>query len=287
MPIKTNLEDLRDRKLKFGVEIQLVSRAYFAPEILQDGMIRVFPWDTEVTSWTLRRMRQPRFHAYIADLAQKLADWKDVDILRVPIGDINTVNLVGRAMAYPSPVHYHYNCPHCPHVGTEVIKVPDALERKAEKPADYPGWDETILLDSQDEVRFRPMEVRDLIDVEERSEDSKRVIDDTTFNVCRQVVAVGGGTPTDMEEVVRWYRALSPSDAQQLLEDQKEAHPELETRIAYRCDACDGNFHFTLDFNTSFFRPDSPRRTEGKAPEVVRPGVEGGGADPGPDQPAG
>jgi hypothetical protein len=274
MAFQSKLKTLAPRRTQFQQPVKLLSGGYAKPEAFPGGMITVYPWDTNIDDWLAERIKKGRQHMVLYDLCAKLCDLNGCPLESFVIGDVNTVLLVARSIRYNSVVQYSPVCPACGYESQEVIKVPDELGRVGEKSADYPGFDDIVLPDCQDEVRIRPLTVRDEQLINERDDASKVLMTDHVMHILMPIVSINGGKPDAWEEAVRWFNAISPQDASFLEAQEAQLYPHLDTDIPHVCDKCRHQYLHTLDFSKEFFRR-SLKPGKGVAiPADVRPGSE-------------
>jgi len=278
MPFQSKLKDLRPRRLQFQKRITLLSHGFTKPDSFPNGEITVFPWDTDVDDWLFERMKKGDQHMVMYDMAAKVCDLNGCPLDNFIVGDISTVLLVSRSLRYNSVIEYDAECPHCSFKSFESIRVPDELGRIGEKSADYPGFDEITLPDCQDVVRIRPLRVRDERNISDRDEASRAMMTDHVARILTGIVTINEGTPSALEEVLRWWQAISPRDCAFLESEQKRLSPVLDSDIPHVCDRCSKKFVHTIEFSKDFFRPSLKPVQGNKVEADVRPGLEQRGA---------
>lgn len=254
MPIHSNLKSLEPRREHFKSRMKLLSGGYSRPESFPDGEITVYPWDASVDDWLTERGKKGDQGNLLYDLCAKVCDLNGCPIDQFVVGDIQAVLLVSRAMRYNSIVEYDAVCSFCGYTSTERAKVPDELPKIGEKDSSYRGWDDILLPDCRDVVRVRPLLVRDEKWISERDEVSRQLISDRIIHILKPIVSVNEGAPDSIEEALRWYNALSPTDAAYLENAENESYPHLDLDLLHQCDRCRKKFTHSLDFNADFFR---------------------------------
>lgn len=280
MAFQSKLKSLQPRRLQYQKRIKLLSGGYVKPDAFPDGEINVFPWDANVDDWLAERVRKGNQNTVLFDLCAQVCDLNGCPLESFVVGDVNTVLLVARSLRYNSVVEYETTCPKCGNAEVATIKVPEELGRVGEKDQSYQGFDTITLPDSGDEVQIRPLQVKDEAIIMSRDTASKQLMTDRVMHILMPVVAINGGNPDAWEDVVRWYNALSPRDAELLEDSENELYPHLDTAIPHQCDRCRHKFKHTLDFTAEFFRSSlKPSHGNAVAPDV-RSGVERQGAIP-------
>ena len=253
MPINTNLTDLTPSRDKYKKVIKLLSGGYSEPRAWTGGKLTVFPWDSTVDDFLMQESRKGGNNRLILyKLLEIVCDLNGGSVDNFVSAEVETVLLVSRAARYDSVLQYSSICPHCNTENTDRISVPDELEKVAEKPDGYKGFDTVTLPMSKDEVNLRPILIKDEKYIEER------VVVDTTVSdhilrILTPIISVGGGKPDSVEELHRWFLALHPSDTK-FLQDREEAlTPHLNTSIPHVCDKCGRNYTHRLSFDQEFF----------------------------------
>lgn len=250
MPIKSNLQSLAPAREKFKKEITLLSRGFSMPDKLPGGKVVVYPWDQTIDEWVIKALRKTPVDQISFEVVKKLINIDKVDAL--PVGDVITILLVARALARDSSLHYESKCPECSHTEQVKIVIPDNLERIAEKPDNYPGWDEITLPITKDKVRIRPLLVRDEIGVLERPENSK--ISKKLMRSVAALVAVNEGVPDSVEEAIQYLDALPPADYDYYTDQMDKLTPHLGTEVKHKCDKCGHEYAHDLNLDANFFR---------------------------------
>lgn len=256
MPIKTNLKSTVPRRQAYKREIQLLSHGFSNPTAWPDGKLTVFPWDDSVDRWMVENVRKLSKQDLVYGLLRLCADLNGGNIDDFVADEINVVLLVSRALTTDGVVVYNSVCPFCGAKKAEQIKIPDELEKVGEKPQDYPGYDDITLPDVKDVVRLRPLLVRDEKTIVGRKDSDKKVISDTELRILMRIVTIGGSKPDTLDELIVWFRALSPRDAKYLEEQGRAITPHLNTNIPHTCDEpeCGQRFNQLLTVDTEFFR---------------------------------
>jgi hypothetical protein len=256
MPIKTKLVDLTPAKDRFRSKIKLLSGGYSDRETFKDGEISVYPWDAEVSEWFQERSRKVSGVGLTRDILARLTGIKPEKMGKFVASEALLVLLVARALVTQHKLSYEASCPHCGRVQpVESVTVPDDLGRKGEKAADYPGYDDITLPDSQDVIRIRPLVMDDELSITSRTAAQRAKASDGVARTLAAIVAVGGGVPDSVEELVNYYRALSPVDVQFLEQSLDDLAPQLDSRIQHVCSFCAKPFEHELSLDASFFRP--------------------------------
>lgn len=279
MAFTSNLKSLTPRRQQFQKKIKLLSGGYIKPDSFPNGEITVFPWDADVDDWLADRIKKGNQALVLYDLCAKVCDLNGCPLDSFLIGDVNTVLLVSRSIRYSSVIEYEAECPICRHRAFETITVPDELGRAGEKTPDYRGYDEIILPDCQDVVQIRPLCVRDERLLSERDEASRMLMTDHVMRILQPVVSINGGKPDAWEEILRWFKAISPRDAAFLEQKEGELYPHLDVSLPHQCDRCGKQFKHDLDFSQEFFRSSLKPVQGNKVSTDVRSGVERKGPD--------
>lgn len=287
MAFQSKMKSMAPRRVQFQKRIRLISGGYSKPDAFPDGEITVFPWDANIDDWLSERVRKGDRNTVLFDLCGKLCDLNGCPINLFVMGDVNTVLLVSRSLRFSGVVEYECQCPSCQNITRESIMVPDELGKVGEKAVGYPGFDLITLPECQDEVGIRPLLVGDEIAILNRESASKALVTDTILHIVAPVVSINGGKPDSQEDVLRWYQALSPGDAQELEDKENQLYPHLDSNLPHVCDQCRTRFKHKLDFTSEFFRPSlKPGNRTAVAPDV-RPSLERKGAGNQPQGSAG
>lgn len=254
MAIRTNLKSLVPRREQFKREITLISGGYYNQKAFPGGKITVYPWDSHIDNWFQERLRQPNKEYALWEAAEKVSNLNGCPLRDLTMGDVWTILMVAKAIRNGCVVEYYAKCPTCDRGENASIKVPDELQIVGKKAPDYQGTDEITLTECQDVVTVRPMTVADNIWIIERDADKRAKMPDLIAGILLPVKAVGGGAVESVDEVLEWYNALSPKDAEQLKTDQGKLHPQLDTTVQHKCDSCGEKFTYDLELNRDFFR---------------------------------
>jgi hypothetical protein len=278
---------MQPRRLQYQKRIKLISGGYIKPECFPGGEITVFPWDTNIDDWLNEHVRKGGRQTAMFDLCAKLCDLNGCPLDSFVMGDVTTVLLVSRALRHGGTVAYNWDCPVCAASGREEIRLPDDLGKLGEKAPNYPGYDLIRLPECQDEVAIRPLLVGDEKRILEREPISKRLMSDTIMHILTPVQAINGGNPEVWEDLVRWYQALPPQDAQFLEDQENLLYPHLDTNIPHTCDSCRAKFKQALSINTEFFRASLKADERSRVAPALRSGLDREGAGNQPQGSAG
>lgn len=254
MAIKTNLTSLAPRREHYKRDIALISGGYYNRKAFPAGMVTVYPWDSHVDNWFQERLRQPKKEYALWEAVEKVSDLNGCPLRDLPMGDMWTILMVAKSIRTDCVVEYRARCPHCENIEQATIKIPDELQVQGKKSPDYVGHEDIILPDSKDAVTVRPLTVGDNMYIMERTAEQRRIMPDMIAGILLPIKAVGGGTVDSVEEVLAWYNALSPRDAEELKTAQGRTHPQLDTTVQHKCEVCDGTFTYDLELNRDFFR---------------------------------
>lgn len=255
MAIKTNLVDLTSARERFRTAIPLLSGGFSAPHVFKEGKVVIYPWTTETSEWFVELAKKNTGLSLTRLLLAKLTGLKSEEVDLMVASEAMLVLLIARALSTQHKIVYTCSCTHCNAVQREAtIIVPDQLEKVGEKSPDYPGYDEVTLPESKDVVRVRPILIADEIAVENRSKLDQVKCSGGVARTLASIVAVGGGNPDNLDELLRYYRALSPSDVEFLERNIEDLSPRLNTRIRHSCEKCDREFDHDLGLDATFFR---------------------------------
>lgn len=259
MAIKSNVKSFVPARQAFKQEITLLSHGFANPEAFPDGLITVYPWDSEIDEWIQQRVRKPQKNRLLWELCEKLCNLNGTKIEEFVMGDVHTVLLVARSIIHKNEVRYSPVCTHCNTVNPEdKVKIPDELEKIGEKTLDYEGWDSIVLPESKDHVKIRPLRVSDEIAIDGRTAEQKKVISDRLAHILSAVVTIGNGTeegaPDNMQELFIWWQSLHPQDKNFIEQSQDRLFPHLGTAIRHRCETCGREFDHELQLDQDFFR---------------------------------
>lgn len=255
MAIKTNMKSLTPRRQAFKREIQLLSHGYTNPTAWPDGKIVVLPWDSTVDEFMLETQKRTKRDEVLFALIEKVCDLNGGSIDDLVVTELMIILLTARTMAVgQGRVHYKSTCPMCKTIAEEAITVPDDLERVGEKSPNYPGFDTITLPECQDQIKVRPLVVRDERIVLERPAEQRKAISDRRLRILLSIVSINDSRADTLEEMVRYHEALSPADVRFLEQQQDQLSPQLNTNIPHQCDACGHTYKHVLGFDTEFFR---------------------------------
>jgi hypothetical protein len=252
MALKTNLSSLTPSVERLKTAISLPSRGYSLRPELPDGLLTVYPWDSEVSAWFLELARTggKQDTDFSAQVVRKLTRLSEPLMQRFLVSELLLVMLVARSLTSGGQINYQASCPHCGVAQKpSSLKVPDQLGTIGAKPVDYPGYDVVTLPECKDEVSISPLTVADAL-----AATALRGITATGAGQAATIVAVGGGQRDSVKEVVQYYLALSPTDRAWLNEQIEQLSPGLDTRVPHACDACSTPFKFNLALHYDFFR---------------------------------
>jgi hypothetical protein len=250
MPIKSNLQSLAPAREKFKKEIVLLSHGYSMPDKLPGGKVVVYPWDQSIDEWVMKALRKVPVEQISFEVVKKLINLDKVDSM--PVGDVITILLVARALARDSSLNYDSKCPACGHVEPVKLQVPDNLEKVAEKPDNYPGWDEILLPVCGDKIKLRPLLVRDEITVLESPENPK--VSKKMMRAVAALVAVNDTQPDSPDEAIQYFNALPPADFTYYADMMEKLTPHLGTEVKHKCEACSHEYSHDLNLDADFFR---------------------------------
>jgi hypothetical protein len=259
MPLVTNVNTSVTARQQYKQEITLLSHGYINRTAFPDGKITVYPWDSDVDEWFTQRLRKGQKHLILFELTEKLCDLNGCDINEFVLGDMHTVMLVARSIIHKNQVKYTPVCSRCGFAHPiSVVSVPDELEKIGEKGPDYPGYDTVSLPESHDVVKFRPLQVKDEITIENRTEHTKKMASDNVARILIPIISVGNGQqegrPDSIQELLMWWQALHPRDRLFFTEAQDNLYPHLNQVLKHVCDNCQSEFEHPLNLDLSFFR---------------------------------
>lgn len=265
MAIKTNLKSFESSRNKFKQEITLLSHGYASPKSFPDGVITVYPWDSSIDDWLVKRGRKGDKKMLMFELLKQVCDLNGCPLDSFILGDVNTVLLVSRAIANENVIVYDAVCPYCRASTKERLKIPDQLVKVGEKSSDYAGYDDVTLPLSSDAVRIRPLTVADEKILINRTPEEQDKVSDRVAHILAPILAVSNDIKAletckvdNLVEVLRWYEALHPKDKAYLEDSEDTLYPHLDQKLDHRCDACNKPFQFVLQLDQDFFRPESP-----------------------------
>lgn len=251
MAIKSNLPSLVPARDRFKREITLLSHGFSNPTAWPDGKLIVYPWGNEVDDFLLQRSRKGRKDSILFDLLPKICDMNGGKIEEFVVSEVISVLLVSRSISRDNKLELRLSCTECSNEFQEELKVPEQLERVGEKSPDYLGYD-LITLPCKDVVKMRPLLVRDSMLIMSRT---NRDVSDRIAGIITGITAINDSTPDDMMELVTWFKALPPRDAEVLEEQQDKLSPHLSTEVGVQCPKCSAEFLHRFSLDESFFRP--------------------------------
>jgi hypothetical protein len=252
--IKTNLKSLQPRREHFKREITLISSGYYNRTAFPNGKVTVYPWDSHVDSWFQDRLRQPQKEYALWEAAEKVADLNGCPVRDMVMGDVWTILMVSKAIRNDCVVEYTARCPNCERADQSAIRIPDELQIQGQKKSDFPGVEDITLPECKDAVTVRPLTVADNIYIMERTPAQRAKMSDMIAGILLTIKLVGGGAVENADEVLEWYNALSPKDAEFLQKEQGRLHPQLDTKVQHKCENCSEKFSYDLELNRDFFR---------------------------------
>lgn len=252
--INTNLKSLAPRREQYKREITLVSGGYYNTKAFPSGTVTVYPWDSAIDAWFTERMRLPNRERALWEAAAQVASLNGCSVNDMLMGDILTILMVSKSIRKNCVVEYTATCPKCSRAHAESITIPNDLPVNGKKAPDFKGLESMVLPDCQDAVVFRFLNVGDSLRIEERSADDRKVMSDHLAQILLPIASVGGGTPETTDEMLKWYNALSPNDADFLEKEQERRYPRLDTALPHVCDGCQNKFTYDLELNRDFFR---------------------------------
>lgn len=279
MAIKTNVKDLTPRREALKEEISLLSGGFVNKKLFPKGKITIYPWDSEVDDWIVKRARQSNQHLFMHDLLGQIADLKGNPIPNFYLGDMYTCILVSRALKNKGSLSYISKCPVCQTETTESINVPDDLEPLGKKSDTWKGFDTIQLPECKDKVSIRPLKIEDEIAVNIRVESSDNKHSSRKWGIALQIVTVGGEEPTNLAEVIEWFDAIPSADVDYLEEASDQLSPHLNQVIKHKCDKpnCGEVFDHRISFDQQFFRSGSDRLSGDSLAQDMADGVRGEG----------
>ena len=256
MAIKTNMKSLVPRREAYKREIILLSKGFTNRTAWPGGKMVVFPWDSGTDEFLVEASRKSSRNDLVYGLLERLCDLNGAKLEEFVASELNTVLLVARAAQSGGAIEYQSECPYCHTKHRERIVVPDELEKVAEKPDDYPGYDTIVLPDCGDVVKVRPLLVKDERIINERQDEARKQVSDRVLHVLMPVISINDTVADTLTEMMLWYNALSPRDAKFLERQEDALTPHLETSIPHICDRseCAKPFTHALSFDQEFFR---------------------------------
>jgi hypothetical protein len=262
MAIKSNMQSLVPRREQYKKVITLMSHGFSNPTAWPDGSLTVYPWDSEMDAYLLDASRHDNPTTVLFDLLGRCCNLNGGKVDEFVADEVNVVLLVSRALASDNTITYQSRCPFCGTRRVEKIKVPDELQKVGEKSKDYTGTDLVTLPQTKEVVAITPLLVRHERLLASRPAEEKAQINDVEMRTMLGIVSINDSKPDTAEELVRWVRALPPTDIRLLTEQQKALSPHLNTLLPHTCEnpVCRQDFSHLLTFDQDFFRPAKPTR---------------------------
>lgn len=256
MPIKTNLTDLTPSANRFKQDITLPSGGFSNPTAFPAGKLTVYPWDMNTSEWMATATKTNEL-SFMTQLVARLTHLPVDTVKTMVSSELPLVTMVSRALTFAdNRVQFVAVCPHCSTVQPKVsIQIPNALEKVGVKEANY-QHDEVILPVSKDVVTTRPVTVSEEEAARGRSERFQKVLGNAEATALAAVRTIGGGTPDSQDELIRWYKALSPADTESLLAEISKLNPGVDSDVKIQCEhtTCGRVFTYSLNLATDFFR---------------------------------
>jgi predicted Zn-ribbon and HTH transcriptional regulator len=254
MAIKSNIQDFRPTREKFSKKIRLLSGGFTTLDFFPKGEITIFPWDSKMDDWVVKNQGLPP-NEFLVQAVQRVVPLNQCPVQKLVYSDVQTILLVSRAMRNNSVYAHQAKCPSCGFVHPEdIIRIPDDMEMVGVKADGYVGHDTFTLPDCNDEVSIRPLTVGDIQRLDQRTEIENSTVRRELAELLWGVVAVGGGKPDSLEELDRWYGALSPADQLHYNLMRRELDPHLSPEIKYQCNRCKVEFSVPVQLDSEFFR---------------------------------
>lgn len=255
--INSKMTDLRPRAVKYSRQVRLVSGGYTNRAAFPNGMITVYPWDSEVDNWLVEEANKttPTEEATVLYRAvERLCNLNGCPLEDFPVGDVFTVLLVARSIQHECTIQYQPVCPHCRFEHLTKLKVPDDLEQLGRKADDYAGTDKITLPVCGDVVTLRPLVVGDMFKILGRDETARTAISNSLAQTLSHIVSINDSTADTAKELMTWYYALPPKDCAFLVEQEGELTPQLNMVQYHECDRCKKKFEHELQIDRNFFR---------------------------------
>lgn len=253
MPIKTNNTDLRPARERFSRRIRLISNGAVNGEHFPGGMITVYPWDADVDDWIVRRLRSngAEKDSLLYDVLPRVCDLGGCPVGKFLASEVPLVLMVSRSILRGDVVSISGSCPECSAHYGESLSIPDNLSRHGEKAPDWPGYSVVTLPQIKDAVKIKLITVGEELSMMRQH---NKAVGDTTYRIVSAVEAVNDTRPDNAAELVTWWKALPPTDAEFLRAAIEDLQPRLDTEIAIKCDSCSHEFKHPLALDTDFFR---------------------------------
>ena len=106
MPIKTNLKSLTPRRQAFKKQIQLPSHGFSNPQAWPDGLLNVYPWDSEIDDYLVEVAKKSSKQTVLFDLVAKLCDLNGGLLDDFVADETNIILLVSRALVQDNTILY-------------------------------------------------------------------------------------------------------------------------------------------------------------------------------------
>ena len=271
MAIKSNIQDFRPTREKFSKKIRLLSGGFTTLDYFPKGEITIYPWDSKMDDWVVKNQGLAP-NDFLVQAVQRIVPLGQCPVQKLVFSDVQTILLVSRAMRNNSVYAHQAKCTACGFLHPEDhIRIPDDMEMVGVKNDGYIGHDTFTLPDCKDEVSIRPLTVGDIQRLDQRTEIENSTVRRESAELLWGIVAVGGGKPDSLEEVDRWYGALSPADQLYFNLMRRELDPHLSPEIKYSCNKCKAEFSVPVQLDSEFFRQ---RVRKGPIRQVAQ-GVDG------------
>jgi hypothetical protein len=270
--IKTNLSSLLPRRQTYAKAWKLISGGYVNRAAFPNGMITIYPWDTEIDDYLVNATTTGEQNVLYGVL-ERVCNLNGCKVGDFVFSEVITVLLIARSAGSGGVLRYMSDCPACRTKEEEQIRVPEELEPQAQKPPDYSGFDVITLPACADKVAIRPLQVDDEKGVGERPAEERKRVEDGLLRKLLPVVTINDSRPDSLEELLSWYLALPPEDSRFLTEQEEALSPQLNRRIPHKCRACGTEFFHVLNFNERFFRGRGEGKSRPSLAQTIRDGV--------------
>lgn len=241
---------------RFKQDITLPSGGYSDTTTFPGGKLTVYPWDMGTSEWMAAAPKANEL-SFMAQLVARLTHLSVDKVKNMVSSELPLVAMVARALTFDnSSISYYATCPHCRTVQPKTtLQIPAQLEKVGEKPQGYTG-DSTVLPVSQDSVVIRPITVNEEEGARNRPDKFQKLLGNVEATALAAVRSIGGGTPDTQDELVRWYRALAPADAEFLITEVARFNPGVNNSVKHACEntTCAREFTYELNLATDFFR---------------------------------
>lgn len=277
MAINTKLKDLRPARERYQRTIKLLSNGLVNGDYFPDGQLVVYPWDNGVDEWLAQRVRKGAIKGrnVLFSVLPRVCNLNGCPPDKFLSSEVLLVLMVSRAILRNNQVTYDFECPHCSASGEAKLSIPDNLTKIGEKFAGWPGYDDITLAECQDVARVRPITVGEELAVIDRPEAVRlKTCGDAAARVISGLISVNGGAPTNPQEAITWFNAISPADQKQLIDDFDKTQPQLDTEIKHECDECGKLFSYNLRLDEDFFRRERQASDGGTVAPALQTGVQ-------------